>query len=86
MLASYLKQKGVSALALGRALNVSHTTVLRWAETGVPAHRLADLARITGLPAAALRPDLAATFQACHQGDASEPDAPHGGPRAQGAA
>jgi DNA-binding transcriptional regulator YdaS (Cro superfamily) len=43
-------------------LGVAHSTVLRWAERGVPPHRVADVARVTGIPAAELRPDLAAAF------------------------
>jgi lambda repressor-like predicted transcriptional regulator len=66
MFASYLKQKGVTALGLSRQLGVSHSTVLRWADVGIPANRLADLSRVTGIPAALLRPDLAATFTVCH--------------------
>lgn len=60
-LSSYLNRRGaVSALA--DALGVAHTTVMRWRDGTVPADRVAEVARVTGIPAAKLRPDLAATF------------------------
>jgi DNA-binding transcriptional regulator YdaS (Cro superfamily) len=61
-LADYLAQKGITSVAVAARLGVAHSTVLRWAEHGVPAHRVADVARVTGIPAAELRPDLAAAF------------------------
>ena len=57
-LAEYLTQKGVTAVALARRLNVAHSTVLRWAEGRVPAERVAALAEATGLAREDLRPDL----------------------------
>lgn len=61
-LADYLAQPGNTAVALGRSLGVSHTTVLRWIEGRIPEERLADVSAATGIPAADLRPDLAALF------------------------
>jgi DNA-binding transcriptional regulator YdaS (Cro superfamily) len=63
-LATFLALKGNTAVALARALAVNHATVLRWASGRVPASRVADVARVTGLPASDLRPDLAAAFGA----------------------
>lgn len=63
-LTSYLSQKGITAVALGEKLGVSHSTILRWADgkVPVPAERVAAVSRATGIPAATLRPDLAAVF------------------------
>ena len=63
-LATYLNQKGNTAVALAARLGVSHSTVLRWADgkVPVPAERLAAVSAATGIPAAQLRPDLAAAF------------------------
>lgn len=63
-LATYLDQKGNTAVALAARLGVSHSTVLRWADgkVPVPAERLAAVSAATGIPAAQLRPDLAAAF------------------------
>ncbi|MFH5924576.1 helix-turn-helix domain containing protein [Roseomonas xinghualingensis] len=61
-LAEYLSRPSVTAVALGAELNVSHSTVLRWAAGRVPADRVVDVSRVTGIPAAQLRPDLAAAF------------------------
>lgn len=49
---------GVNALA--RALGVSGPAVATWRR--IPARRVADVSRVTGIPAAQLRPDLAAAF------------------------
>lgn len=59
-LADYVRRH--TALGLARRLGVAHTTVLRWLRRGVPPHRLAEVSRATGIPAEALRPDLAAAF------------------------
>lgn len=50
------------APALATALGIHRTAVLRW--TRVPARRVRDVARITGIPAPLLRPDLAEIFAA----------------------
>jgi DNA-binding transcriptional regulator YdaS (Cro superfamily) len=55
------KLGGVAATA--RAFGVKHPTVIGWRERGVlPAERLTEAARLTGIPAAELRPDLAEAF------------------------
>lgn len=63
-LSDYLAQKGNTAVALARRLDVSHSTVLRWADgkVPVPAERVAAVSAATGIPASELRPDLAAAF------------------------
>lgn len=49
--------------ALSKALGLSHPTVIGWRRRGaVPADRVAQVALVTGLSPAALRPDLAALF------------------------
>lgn len=50
---------GVNNLA--RLLKISSASVAQWRQ--IPAGRVADVARITGIPAAELRPDLAAAFE-----------------------
>lgn len=61
-LAEYLAQPGKTAVAIAARCRVSHSTVLRWAENGVPAERLEAVAAATGIAAAELRPDLARVF------------------------
>lgn len=57
MLKAYLSQRGnVSRLA--KALEVSHSTVLGWRESRVPAERVRAVAAETGIPPHELRPDL----------------------------
>lgn len=57
MLKAYLSQRGnVSRLA--KALEVSHSTVLGWVESRVPAERVRAVAAQTGIPPYELRPDL----------------------------
>lgn len=61
-LREYLKQPGVTAIGLAAQVGVDHSRVLRWAKGAVPAERVAAVSRATGIPAATLRPDLAAAF------------------------
>jgi len=61
-LAEYLKQPGVTAFGLAARLGVHHSMVIRWAQRQVPAARLPAVSAVTGIPAAKLRPDLAAAF------------------------
>jgi len=60
-LSQYLEQRG-AASKVARALKIQHSTVSRWARNRVPADRVQDVARVTGIPAAELRPDLAQAF------------------------
>jgi DNA-binding transcriptional regulator YdaS (Cro superfamily) len=45
-----------SSRALAEVLKISHQAVLQWRK--VPAERLLDIERLTGVPRAVLRPDL----------------------------
>lgn len=47
---------------LARACGVDKATVTRWSQKKIPADRLADVSRITGIPPHELRPDLADIF------------------------
>lgn len=49
-----------NATKLARALGITRAAVCQWKK--IPPKRLADVARLTGLPAAELRPDLANVF------------------------
>ena len=57
-----IKASGTKQVALAKVLNVSEATVTRWVKGGIPADRLAAVSAATGIPAAELRPDLAAAF------------------------
>ena len=57
-LADYLNTPGSTAVALGRRLDVSHSTILRWAAGRVPAERARAVSDATGIPLHELRPDL----------------------------
>lgn len=61
-LSDYLKKPGVTAVGLAARLGVDHSRVLRWAKGRIPAERLPAVSAATGIPAAELRPDLAAAF------------------------
>lgn len=43
---------------VARALGLNKSSLTRWAEVGVPANRVIDVERITGIPRQAIRPDL----------------------------
>ena len=60
---------GVAKLAA--ALNLKHSSIIGWRVRGsVPAGRVADVARVTGISPALIRPDLAAAFAAAPTGAA----------------
>lgn len=56
-LTSYIEPRG-RLTEISRALDVSHSTVLRWAAGRVPAERVRAVSRYTGIPPQVLRPDL----------------------------
>jgi DNA-binding transcriptional regulator YdaS (Cro superfamily) len=56
-LQQHIAQRGRLS-ALSRAIGVSHSTVLRWVESRVPAERVRAVAAHTGIPPHKLRPDL----------------------------
>jgi len=61
-LKALLKAAGTTQAGVALALGVSEPTLSRWVRKGVPAERVKDVAEITGIPAAQLRPDLAKAF------------------------
>lgn len=48
--------------ALAEKLGIKRRTLFNWKSEGVPAERVAAVSAATGIPAAELRPDLAAAF------------------------
>jgi len=63
----FLERRGV-AVRIAQQMGVAHSTVLRWGQRRVPAARLPELARVTGIPARDLRPDLAHLLKAQRKG------------------
>lgn len=61
-LAALLAARGLRSIDLARLMGVDKSTVSRWAEDGVPVHRVLDVERATGIPRDKLRPDLAKMF------------------------
>lgn len=57
-LRAYRKAKGLSLESIGAPLGVNRSTVLRWEMDRIPAERLADVERVTGIPRQKLRPEL----------------------------
>jgi DNA-binding transcriptional regulator YdaS (Cro superfamily) len=57
-LTRYLEKRGAT-MRLAEKLGVSPSTVFRWGQRRVPAERLPEVSRATGIPARVLRPDLA---------------------------
>src|SRR5262245_34037760 len=77
-LKAYRDRRGLTQVALARALGVSKITISRW-ETGarrIDGALVAEVAQKTGIARDALRPDLAALLQP------NRPAAPCGPPRA----
>lgn len=54
----YLKRERGAQKALAEALGVDRVTLWRWARGTVPADKLIDVERATGIPRGDLRPDL----------------------------
>jgi hypothetical protein len=57
-----LRNRGLRLIDVARGLGVDKATVTRWARNEIPSDRVNDIVRITGIPAADLRPDLAELF------------------------
>ena len=53
-----LKSKGFNLGQLAEAVGVDKATVTRWAQRRIPAERVNEVSRITGLQKEILRPDL----------------------------
>jgi DNA-binding XRE family transcriptional regulator len=61
-LRQYRDEADLSLQALALAIGVNKTTVRWWEKRGVPAGRLREVERVTGIPRHRLRPDLASLF------------------------
>ena len=48
--------------ALASQIGIARRTLFMWKAHGVPADRVVEVSAATGIPAAELRPDLAAAF------------------------
>lgn len=59
-----LRDRGLRLVDLARRLKVDKATITRWAQKEVPADRVADVVRVTGIPAEKIRPDMAKVFAA----------------------
>lgn len=56
-------EAGGGVAKLAHALALKHTSIIGWRRRGsIPAERVSDVARVTGLKPSEIRPDLAATF------------------------
>lgn len=53
----YTAQRG-QATRIAKALGITHSAVLQWAERQVPAERALDVERLTGISRHVLRPDV----------------------------
>lgn len=62
LLPKLLENRGLRPADLARLLDVDKATITRWSQKEVPADRLADVVRVTGISATDLRPDLAVVF------------------------
>lgn len=52
------KAHGVTQRELGRKLGVKDAAITKWEKGRVPAERVLDLERVTGVPRHRIRPDL----------------------------
>lgn len=59
-LEAVIREIGVDAFRI--QANVARRTVFNWQKFGVPADKVALVAKLTGLPPSEVRPDLAALF------------------------
>lgn len=57
-LTHYRNELGLSVEALAERLGVERTTVWRWERGRVPADRIREVERLTGISRETLRPDL----------------------------
>jgi len=53
----YLAEHG-AATRIAREIGITHSAVLQWTKNGVPAERVLDVERITGISRHQLRPDV----------------------------
>ena len=58
-LLEYLQQPGNSQTALANSLGLSQPAIAKWLERQqIPAERVLEVSRLTGIPAFELRPDI----------------------------
>lgn len=57
-LALYRADKALTLETLAQRLGVDRSTLLRWERGRVPAHRVIEVERVTGISRRKLRPDL----------------------------
>lgn len=57
-LKALLKRQNIKPAALAREVGVDKSQVTRWAQKKVPAERVLDIERITGISRHDLRPDV----------------------------
>lgn len=50
--------KGFKLAQIARAIEVDKATMTRWMQSRIPAERVREVAKITGVPPEVLRPDL----------------------------
>jgi len=62
-LKALVRARGLKLIDLSRGLGVDKATVTRWAQKRIPAERVVDIERFTGIPRHDLRPDLYPTEQ-----------------------
>ena len=53
-----LYKRGSYPARLAKDIGVHHSTVIYWDRKGVPAERVLDVERLTGIPRHQLRPDI----------------------------
>lgn len=54
----YRKSRGLTLEQLGGALGIGRSTLFKWENRRVPAERVIDVERLTGIPRHELRPDI----------------------------
>lgn len=57
-LQALLSERGLSLARLAALLGLDKSTITRWSQRRVPAERVNDVSRVTGIPREAIRPDL----------------------------
>lgn len=60
-LKTLVKARGLKLIDVSRGLGVDKATVTRWAQKRIPAERVVEVERLTGIPRHELRPDLYAS-------------------------
>lgn len=57
-LAETLRKRGIKLIDVAQVAAVNKSTVTRWMQKRIPAERVLDVERITGVPRHELRPDI----------------------------